>query len=99
MAGYHGGQVVKGGFYLKHSTWEFESVPRGCGNLPGNKETSYSRLPLPAVVVVGPLIGLVYVFSIPTVYCLSFVYSLARLVGQKFKITEQKDSVITNKVR
>ncbi len=99
MAGYHGGQVVKGGFYLKHSTWEFESVPRGRGNLPGNKETSYSRLPLPAVMVVGPLMGLVYVFSIPTAYCLSFVYSLVRLVGQKLKSTGQKDSVLTDKVR
>ncbi len=99
MAGYYGGQVVKGGVYLKHPTWEFEAVSRGGGNLPGNKETSYSRLPLPAVMVVGPLIGLVYAFSIPTVYCLSFVYSLARLVGQKPKITEQKDSVLTDKVR
>lgn len=99
MAGYHGGQVVKEGFYLKHSTWEFESVSRGGGNLPGNKETSYSRLPLPVVMAVGPLMGLVYVLSVPTVYCLSFVYSLARLVGQKPKIAEQKDSSLTDKVR
>lgn len=99
MAGYHGGQAVKRGFYLKRSTWEFESVAGRGGILPGNEETSYSRLPLPAVMVAGPLMGLAYAISIPTVYCLSFVYSLARLVGQKLKITEHKDSVLTDKVR
>ena len=76
MASYHGGQAVKGGFYLKRSTSEFEYVAGGGGILPGNKETSYSRLPLPAVIVAGPLMGLAYVISLPTVYCLTFGYFL-----------------------
>ena len=99
MAGYHGGQTVKGGFYLKRSTWEFESVARGGGVLPGNKKTSYGRLPLPAMMVAGPLMGLAYAISIPAICCLSFGYSLARLIGKKIKITEQKGSVFTDKVR
>ena len=99
MAGYHGGQAVKRGFYMKRSTWEFESVAGRGGILPGNKETSYSRLPLPAVMVAGPLMGLAYVISLPIVYCLAFGYFLARRAGRKPKVAGQEDSFLTGKVR
>ena len=99
MAGYHGGQAVKRGFYLKRSTWEFESVVGRGGILPGNKETSYSRLPLPAVMVAGPLMGLAYAISLPIVYCLAFGYFLARRAGGKPKVAGQEDSFLTGKVR
>lgn len=99
MAGYHGGQAVKRGLYLKRSTWEFESVAGRGGILPGNKETSYSRLPLPAVMVAGPLMGLAYVISLPIVGCLAFSYFLARRVGLKPKVAGQEDSFLTGKVR
>ena len=89
MTGYHGGQTVKGGFYLKRSTWELESVARGGGNLPGNEETRYSRVPLPAVMAAGPLMGLAYVISLPIVFCLAFGYCLTRRVGQKLKIARR----------
>ncbi len=89
MTGYHGGQIVKGGFYLKRATWELESVAKGGGNLPGNEETRYSRVPLPAVMAAGPLMGLAYVISLPIVFCLAFGYFLTRRVGQKLKITRR----------
>ncbi len=89
MTDYHGGQIVKGGFYLKRSTWELGSVPRGGGNLAGNEETRYSRVPLPAVMAVGPLMGLAYVISLPIVFCLAFGYFLTRRVGQKLKIARR----------
>lgn len=86
MASYHGGQFVREGLYMKRSTWEFESVAKKGGVLIGNKETSYSRLPLPFMMVAGPLMGLAYVLSLPIACCLSLTYSLTRRVGQKFKI-------------
>ncbi len=89
MTGYQGGQAVKGGFYLKRATWEFESVARGGGNLPGNKETRYRRVPLPVVMAVGPLMGLAYVISLPIVFCLAFGYFLTHWVGQKLKIARR----------
>ena len=89
MTGYHGGQIVKGGFYLKRATWELESVAKGGGNLPGNEETRYSRVPLPAVMAAGPLMGLAYVISLPIVFCLAFGYFLTRRVGQKLKIARR----------
>ena len=87
MAGYHGGQTVKGGFYLKRATWELESVAKGGGNLPGNGETRYSRVPLPVVMSAGPLMGLAYVISLPIVICFVFSYFFVRWVGQKLKVT------------
>ena len=74
---------------MKRSTWEFESVAREGGVLIGNKETSYSRLPLPVVMVAGPMMGLVYVLSLPIACCLSFVYFLTRQVGRKLKVDRQ----------
>ena len=67
MKGYHGEQEVKGGFYLKHSTWEVEPVARGGGILPGDEEVRYTRLPLPTVMVAGPLAGLVFLIFLPFV--------------------------------
>ncbi len=99
MAGYLGGQVVKGGYYLKHATREMVAITRGGGTLPGNRETGYSRLPLPAVMVLGPLMGLAYVIIVPILVCLFFIYSLARLGGQKVKVAGHKNGVLTGKVR
>ena len=92
MAGYYGGQKVKEGYYLKHSTWKFESVASGGGILTGDKETKYSKIPLPIVMVAGPLMGLSYAISLPIIFCCVFGYSLARLAGQKLKIAGQKYS-------
>ncbi len=67
MAGYHGGQTVKEGFYLKRSTLEFESVTKGGSILPGGRETRYIRVPLPAVIVAGPLAGLAFIIFLPSI--------------------------------
>jgi hypothetical protein len=88
MVGYHGGQTVKAGLYLKRSTWELESITSRGGVLSGKKGTYYSKLPLPAVMVAGPLMGLAYIIILPVLFCLASGYFLARLVGRKFKVTK-----------
>jgi hypothetical protein len=86
MMGYHGGQTVKGGCYLKFFTWQFVSIASEGGVLPGDKETRYGRLPLPVLMFSAPLIGLAYIVFSPTIYCLTSLYCLARLIGYKFKL-------------
>ncbi len=86
MTGYHGGQAVKEGLYLKRSTLGFEAVTKGGSILPGERETRYSRVPLPAVMVAGPLMGLAYVISSPIVFCLASGYFIIHWVGQKLKV-------------
>lgn len=90
MAGYHGGQAVKEGIYLSRFTWKFESIGREGGILPGDKATHYVRVPLPAVMVVGPLTGLAYIIVLPTVFCLVFIYSLGRWLGRALKISREE---------
>ncbi|MFC1942894.1 hypothetical protein ACFLWU_06755 [Chloroflexota bacterium] len=87
MTGYYGEQAVKGGTYLKHSTWEFESVAREGGILNGSKMTRYSRIPISAVMVAGPLMGLIYAIFLPTMFCLTFIFSLFHRAGQKIRGT------------
>ena len=94
MTDYHGGQVVKKGIYLKYSTWEFESVAGGGGILPGDRETRYISMPLPAVIVAGPLMGLAYLISLPIAFCLAFSYFLARRVGRTVKIRNMIGSLL-----
>lgn len=89
MAGYHGGQTVKEGFYLKRSTLEFESVTKGGSILPGERETHYIRVPLPAVMAAGPMAGLAYVISLPIVLCFAFGYFLTCRVAQTLKMARR----------
>lgn len=77
MTGYRGGQTVREGFYLNRSTWELERVTGAAGILPGDERTRYVRLPLPVLVVAGPLMGLAYVLLLPLVFWLVFAYFLA----------------------
>ena len=93
MAGYYGGQIVKEGFYLNRSTLEFEPIARWSGILPGDKNTRYSRLPLPAVIVAAPLMGLAYVILLPIVCCFAFIYFFIRWVAHKLKLQSGRTAV------
>lgn len=85
MTAYRGGQDVEGGSYLNHSTWRFESIPREGGILSGENNMNYSRVPSPALMVAGPVMGLAYIIILPTVFCLSIGYLLVRWVGWRLK--------------
>ena len=90
MIDYHGGQAVSKGYYLKRSTWEFDSVARGGGILPGNKETHYSRVPLPVVVVGGPLMGLAFIIFLPLIGTLGIIGFLAYKSRQWGQVSGRK---------
>lgn len=96
MTRYYGGQVVKGGLYLRRSTLEFEPVVRGGGILPGDKGARYIQMPLPAVTVVGPLMGLLFVIFLPLVGVVGIIglltyrgWQSAQLVGRKAQQSAQ----------
>ncbi len=90
MSGYHGGQNVRGGLYLKRSTWGFECIAGKDGILPGDNEILYNRVPLPIVAIAGPLMGLAYVISLPFAFYAGACLLLARHVGRKMKIIGQQ---------
>ena len=90
MTGYHGGQTVREGFYLKRSIWEFESVGRGGNILPGSKETLYIRVPAAVVVVAGPFAGLAFIIFLPLTGIIGIIGFLAYKVGQWVHIFGRK---------
>ncbi|MBI3989720.1 MAG: hypothetical protein HY347_08885 [candidate division NC10 bacterium] len=65
MARYHGNDRVKVGFYWNPSQWEIITIPKGGGVLPGGDDLRYVRLPLPLVMLLGPLMGALYVVFLP----------------------------------
>jgi hypothetical protein len=86
MARYFGGQTVKEGFYLNRSSPELVSIARWDGVLPGDEGTRYTRLPLPAVMVVGPIMGFVYVILLPLVTCFALISCSIRWVANRLKL-------------
>jgi hypothetical protein len=67
MARYHGGKWVKAGFYWSPARWEIITIPKGGRALPGGEELSYFRVPVLFILVLGPLMGAVYVIFLPLI--------------------------------
>lgn len=65
MIRYHANDWVRPGFYGSPSRWEIVTVPRGGGRLPGERGLRYYHLPLPLVLLIGPMIGALYVIFLP----------------------------------
>ncbi len=62
---HHGGEAVKCGTYWRRSTWEFVSIGEEGGTLMGENSEWYLRAPLPLVLVLGPVMGLLFFFTLP----------------------------------
>lgn len=78
MKRYHGDQTVEPGTYLNLRQMIFKSM-NDKGRLPGTKADVYRRVPAPALLVVGPLLGLAYVIFLPVIG----VALLAWVIGSK----------------
>ena len=74
---YKGGTFVPCGTYLSTKGWEFQGVPREGDYLEGEGVTYY-RLPLLAVMVLGPLAGLAFILFLPVAVPAVLVYAVAR---------------------
>ena len=62
---YKGGEVVKAGFYWNLAEWEAKIVPAEGGSLAGTADTRYLRVPILAVLVLAPIMGLTYAMFLP----------------------------------
>ncbi len=67
MLTHKGGHIVQRGTYWRVGAGQ--SIDLGeTGVLPGNGEATYVRIPLGAMLVAGPVIGLVYVITLPVAW-------------------------------
>ncbi len=90
MTGYHGGQIVKEGFYLKQTTGEFMQLYGDKLVLPGSMEVKYLKVPAAVVVVVGPFAGLAFIIFLPLTGIIGIMGFLAYKVGQWVQIFGRK---------
>lgn len=87
MKRYSGDQLVKKGIYLSLKrrdlvTLEAESV------LPGGSEEQYVRIPPVAMIVLGPIMGLMYVIFLPFISFAMVLGLMARKALQGLRLVE-----------
>lgn len=81
MFAYEGGTTARRGTYWNLSNGMREVLERD-GMLPGTKETTYLKAPPIVMVVLGPVIGLLYVLTLPLIGFAMIVTLLAERVGE-----------------
>jgi hypothetical protein len=81
MTNHFGGDRVCGGVYWSKQAGEFISVPSEGGRLVGTENSQYLKMPLPLVLIAGPLMGLAFAFFLP----LSGMLVLAPLLASKLR--------------
>ena len=74
---YSGGTFAPCGTYVNTKSWEFQSVPREGDRLEGEGATYY-RVPLLAVMVLGPLAGLAFILFLPVAVPAVLIYAIGR---------------------
>ncbi len=62
---HRGGELAKKGTYLDTREWEFVSIPQEGDYLPGRDDQSFVRVPLALMLVLGPILGLLFVIFLP----------------------------------
>jgi len=67
MARYHGNETVKPGFYWNPAKWEITTIEKKGTKLPGDEELNYHHIPLPLVILLGPIMGAAYVIFLPLI--------------------------------
>ena len=90
MAKYTGGEKVSGGYYWNTRNWEVEVVSSEGGRLRATDGARYVKVPFPALFVIVPLLGALFLMFLPFVGFALFAYAIARKVtgGVKKGATE-----------
>jgi len=73
-----GGQTVKGGFYWNRKDWEIVVLSGEGGELPGNADEVFVRLPILLFLVMAPILGGLYVVFLPVIGFALFFQHLGR---------------------
>jgi hypothetical protein len=64
---YHGGQLVGSGLYWNLWTLGFVTISEPTGVLPGSSTQRYAPVPIPILLIAGPLLGLTFVTFLPAI--------------------------------
>ena len=78
---YAGGQFAPDGIYLKKRVWDLTQIPEGGDYLPEDEGVTYYRVPLPLVMVLGPIAGLAFILFLPLAVPVFAAYVALRSVA------------------
>ncbi len=95
MSKHTGGMQVKGGYYWNPRNWEVEVVPEEGGRLKGAADTKYVKVPFPALFVIVPLLGALFLMFLPFIGFALFAYAIVKKVtgGVKQSATELASTI------
>ena len=95
MARYTGGMQVGGGYYWNASNWEVEVVSNEGGKLRAGADARYVKVPFPALFVIVPLLGALFLMFLPLIGFALFAYAIAKKVtgGVKQGATELASTI------
>jgi hypothetical protein len=90
MAKHTGGMQVQGGYYWNPRNWEVEVVPSEGGRLKAPADSKYVKVPFPALFVIVPLLGALFLMFLPFIGFALFAYAIVKKVtgGVKQGATE-----------
>lgn len=80
MARYVGGTRVEGGYYWSAGTWQVQVVADGGGVLPGDAASRYVKVPFPALLVVVPVVGGLFLVTLPFIGFALVAWALVKRV-------------------
>ncbi len=81
MTRYHGGEAVRSGFYWHPGRWEIISLGKKGGVLPSTAETTYVKIPVLLLMMIGPFLGGVYMVFLPFIgFAMLFGVATAKLI-------------------
>jgi hypothetical protein len=84
MAKYTSGMQVGGGYYWNTSNWEVEVVPSEGSRLKGGSDAKYVKVPFPALFVIVPLLGALFLMFMPFIGFALFAYAIAKRLAGAF---------------
>lgn len=87
MKRYASRSEVPGGYYLSVSRWSIVPVPGDCGQLAGEVDEQYVRVPLLAVLPLAATLSLALVMFLPLVAFGALAYVLAQLTARLLRRT------------
>ncbi len=80
MAKYTGGMKVGGGYYFNVRSWEVQTVSDDGAVLGGAAEARYVKVPFPALFLIVPLLGALFLMFLPMIGFAMFAYAIAKKV-------------------
>jgi len=68
------------------------------GVLPGDRQVRYVKVPEIVVIILGPFLGLIYVFTLPAAAVLVGIYFIGqRLINLAFRHAKHPEVVVRHK--